>query len=106
MPPCTPRESTVEAAFVRQLRARGLTVVKLNLTGRRGWPDRLVLLPGGRVVFVELKRRGERARQLQEHVHAELRALGFAVQTFDDAAAAVAWVVAQATPARGIGVET
>lgn len=89
-----PREATVEASFVRALKRHGLTTLKLNLQGNRGWPDRLVLLPGGRCVFIELKRPGGKARALQLHVHAKLRALGFEVAVCDNAVAAAAFVYA------------
>jgi hypothetical protein len=90
-----PLETAVEGPLVRALRRRGVLTVKLNLSGNRGWPDRLVLLPGGRAVLVELKRPGGKLRALQEHVHAQLRALGFTVVTFDSAAAAVRWATTQ-----------
>lgn len=39
-------------------------------------PDRIVVLPGGRVGFVELKREGEMPRKLQQFRRAELERLG------------------------------
>jgi hypothetical protein len=87
-----PRESSIEASFVHVLKRHGLTTLKLNVSGQRGYPDRLVLLSGGRAVFVELKRPGGKLRPLQEHVHGQLKALGFQVATFADAVEAVAWV--------------
>lgn len=45
-----------------------------------GWPDRLVLLPGARLFFVETKRpKGGKMEPLQPQVHAMLRSLGFRV---------------------------
>lgn len=88
------REASVEAAFVRLLRRHGLPSLKLNVAGQRGWPDRLVLLPGGRCVFVELKRPGAQARALQLHVHKRLAALGFVVTVCDDPVRAAAFVCA------------
>lgn len=48
-----------------------------------GLPDRLCLLPGGRVLFVELKTTDKKATSRQLYVHAQLRALGFQVAIID-----------------------
>lgn len=58
---------------------RGLCI-KLNPFGKRGIPDRLVLIPGGIVLFVELKRPvGGVFEPLQERWHMKLRRMGFTV---------------------------
>jgi len=49
----------------------------------RGFPDRIVLLPGGAVVFVETKAPGQRPRLIQRKVHDRLRRLGFQVEVLD-----------------------
>lgn len=69
-------EKDVEAAFVRGLKKRGLKSVKLNVQGQRGWHDRLVLIPGGRPVFMELKRPGAGLTGSQPEIHAFLEGLG------------------------------
>lgn len=76
----TDTENTVEAYLCAQVkRLRGLCI-KLNPFGMRGIPDRLVLLPEGRVGFVELKRPvGGVFEPLQERWHLKLRNLGFLV---------------------------
>lgn len=70
-------ETTVESHLKKRVKERKGLCIKLFM---RGWPDRLVLLRGGRVVFVELKRPvGGKYEPLQERNHAKLRALGFVV---------------------------
>ena len=49
-----------------------------------GWPDRIVLLPDGKIGFVEVKAPGEKPRKLQVHRHDQLRALGHKVFVLDD----------------------
>ena len=53
--------------------------------GMDGVPDRMVMLPHGRIGFVEVKAPGESPRPLQTHRHRQLRALGFPVFVLDDA---------------------
>jgi len=77
-------ESDVERRFVNFLEKYGVMHAKLNLQGRRGWPDRIVILPHGRVLFVELKRPGEELQPLQRHIHEQLRDQGQLVVTVDD----------------------
>lgn len=54
--------------------------------GFDGMPDRVVLLPDGKLAFVEVKRQGEKPSPLQEARHGMLRRLGFKVFVLDDAA--------------------
>ena len=53
----------------------------MNPIGLRGIPDRLVLMPGGRVIFVELKTDRGRLSKIQQAVHRKLLALGMTVET-------------------------
>lgn len=77
------RESTVENNLVKKVKAAGGTAYKFTSPGRKAVPDRLVLLPGGRVVFVECKAPGEMPRADQVREHNRLRALGFKVVVLD-----------------------
>lgn len=87
-------ESSVDSAFVRAVRREWprAMVIKLGGSGLRGLPDRLVLLPSGRAVFVELKRPGGRARRLQLHMRSKIQSLGFDAAVFDNAEDAIAWL--------------
>ena len=60
--------------------------------GNNGVPDRMVCLPGGRVVFAELKAPGKQPRPEQAAKHRELRALGFRVEVLDSAVAVDAFI--------------
>ncbi len=48
-----------------------------------GLPDRMVLLPGGKMLFVEVKTTGEKTRPIQDVIHRRLRRLGFRVEVVD-----------------------
>ena len=50
------KENTIEEELVRRVRAIGGIAEKTTVIGRRGFFDRVVVLPGGRVIFVECKR--------------------------------------------------
>lgn len=72
------REASIENHLIAAVKkVRGFTI---KVRFMRGWPDRIVLLPGGILVFVELKRPvGGKFEPLQERIHAKLRSLGFTV---------------------------
>ncbi len=57
---------------------------KLVSPGFDGIPNRLVLLPGGKIGFVEVKAPGKEPRPLQVARHGLLRQLGFKVYVLDD----------------------
>lgn len=78
------REKQIEQKLVKAVRAAGGICPKLVSPGMDGMPDRLVMLPGCRMAFVEVKAPGESPRLLQTHRHRQLRALGFPVFVLDD----------------------
>lgn len=59
------RERVVEQALVKAVKARGGICPKWVSPGLDGVPDRIVILPHGRIAFVELKAPGEKPRALQ-----------------------------------------
>lgn len=61
----------------------GGRAVKFMSPGFDGMPDRLVLLPGGKCGFVEVKAPGKKPRALQLVRHEMLRAWGFKVYVAD-----------------------
>lgn len=77
------RESFVERKLTTEAKKRGGLAVKFVSPGLDGVPDRLVLLPGGRMAFVEVKAPGKKMRPLQVHRAKQLTSLGFRVYTVD-----------------------
>ena len=78
------REKTIERKLVQAVRAMGGIAPKFISPGFDGMPDRVVLLPNGKIAFMEVKRHGEKPRPLQEARHGLLRRLGFKVYILDD----------------------
>ena len=58
--------------------------LKFVCPGLDGVPDRIVLLPNGKLAFIELKRPGGKMRKLQEKRKAQFEALGFLVFCVND----------------------
>ena len=74
-------EKEVELCLRREVEKRGGRCVKFLPDYARGWPDRLVLLPGGVLAWVELKRpRGGYVSPSQRVAHETLRRLGQRVE--------------------------
>ena len=78
------REKIIEKELVRAVKDKGGIAPKFISPGFDGMPDRLVLLPGGRMGFVELKAPGKKPRALQLARHRLLRRLGFKVYVIDE----------------------
>jgi len=81
-------EKTIEAALVKRVKSLGGLCEKFVSPGRRSVPDRLVSLPEGVIIFVELKAPGKHTTPLQQLDHERRRALGCDVRvinTLEDA---------------------
>ncbi len=74
------------------MEAAGGLCLKFVSPGTAGVPDRIVLLPEGRLGFVEVKAPGKVQRPLQAARHAQLRKLGFKVFVLDDPAQ-IPWIL-------------
>lgn len=103
------RESKVEQFFVDAVKKAGGLALKFTSQSMNGVPDRLVLLPGGKAAFVELKAPGKQMRPQQRKRRKQLMALGFPVlcvdrmeQTAPVMAALQAWQPGEIPP-DGIG---
>ena len=74
-------EKDVERYLVRRVEQVGGRCVKFSPDNNRGWPDRIVLLPGGVLIWVELKRETDgRIAPAQMVAHEDLRRLGQRVE--------------------------
>lgn len=86
-------EKDIEKKLRHPIRELGGLCLKFEVPGFTGLPDRLILLPGAHVVFVETKQPGKKERPRQTLVQDILRRLGFTVYSTVDSAAKVAAVV-------------
>lgn len=81
------KEETSEKVFERELsrfvEEREGMAVKLLSQFIKGLPDRMYLLHGGIVVFVEFKSTGKKPTKIQSYIHAKIQALGFPVFVVD-----------------------
>jgi hypothetical protein len=86
------RESVIEKHLVKRVKELGGEVRKVSWIGRRGAPDRLVMLPrsGSAIwnnwtctIWVELKAPGETPEPHQEREHQRMRAMGQRVEVID-----------------------
>lgn len=77
------RERDIEEYLRNQVKKAGGKAYKFVSPGNDGVPDRLVLFPGGRVYFVELKAPGKKPRPLQIKQMRDIAALGCDVRVID-----------------------
>lgn len=77
------REKQIEQKLVQAVRKKGGLCLKFVSPNFDGMPDRLILLPRGRIAFAELKAPGKKPRPLQIARHKTLMELGFRVYIID-----------------------
>ena len=78
------RERDVENSLVRAVRKMGGMCPKFVSPGLDGVPDRMILMPGARIAFAELKAPGRKMRPLQVKRKRQLESLGFQVYCLDN----------------------
>lgn len=76
-------EKDIESALCARVKSLGGLCEKFISPGRRSVPDRIVTLPSGVIVFVEVKAPGKKPTDLQERDHARRKALGCRVVVID-----------------------
>ena len=77
-------EKRVESNFAKWCREQGLFALKLAAVGVTGFPDRSVILPGGRIICIEFKSPTGKTSKVQDQRIAALRALGVPVLVTSD----------------------
>ncbi|MBU3159876.1 VRR-NUC domain-containing protein [Clostridium frigoris] len=76
-------EKHLEQVLTKEVKKLGGLALKFVSPGMAGVPDRLVLIPNARIVFIELKAPGKKMRPLQLKRKQQLEALGFKVYCID-----------------------
>lgn len=66
-------EKEIEQKMREKFKAQNVIFVKFISPSLVGVPDRIVITPNGRIIFVELKRESGVISPLQKHVHKLLR---------------------------------
>lgn len=89
------RERDIESGLRRSVERMGGKFMKFTSPGNDGVPDRIAVLPGGRVWFVELKREGEKPTAIQKWQMEQLRKLGCNVALITGKQEAIDWCVAR-----------
>ena len=70
------KESTIESALRAGVEAKGGLCLKFTSIGRRGAPDRIIVMPGGRIDFIETKAPRGVLKPWQARFHEDLRERG------------------------------
>lgn len=76
-------EKAIEKYLVDSVKAKGGICLKYSNANMAGYPDRLILLPKGRVAWVELKSKGRKPNKLQAIRHQQMEGIGHFVFVID-----------------------
>lgn len=79
-------EKSIERYLVEQAKQNGLLCLKYSNPNMVGYPDRLLVLPGGGVVWVELKSKGRKPTKIQQIRMSELTGMGHWIEVIDNKA--------------------
>lgn len=77
-------EKSVEQKLTKAVKDKGGLALKFVSPNFNGVPDRLVLMPYGKMAFVELKAPKKKMRAMQIKRKRQLESLGFSVYCVDD----------------------
>lgn len=77
-------EKQIEQYLVKQAKAAGGRAYKFVSPGNNGVPDRIVMLPGGRIAFAELKAPGKKPTPLQVNQQRFIANQGLPVVVIDN----------------------
>ncbi|NWO20170.1 MULTISPECIES: VRR-NUC domain-containing protein [Leptotrichia] len=76
-------EKEIENYLVRKIKNKKGTAYKFTSPGNSGVPDRICMLPNGKIFFVELKSPGKKPRALQVNQIRKITNLGQRVYVVD-----------------------
>lgn len=76
-------EKNIEKLLVKKIKSNKGICIKLEDFTMSGLPDRLCLLPGGVIFFVETKSTGKKPSKIQKYMHEKIKSLGFSVLIID-----------------------
>jgi hypothetical protein len=77
-------EKHLEQVLTKEVKKRGGLALKFISPGMSGVPDRLIMMKGERIAFIELKAPGKKMRPLQIKRKRQLETLGFLVYCIDN----------------------
>jgi hypothetical protein len=77
------RERDIEQYLREQVKKVKGKAFKWVSPGNAGVPDRVILFPGGKVVFAETKAPGKKLTPLQENQIRKIKEMGFSVVVID-----------------------
>ena len=97
-------EKDIEKKLHKGVKAlkHGALCLKFESSGFNGVPDRIILLPGEKVIFVETKKPGKKERARQEYVQKLFRDLGFEIYSTVDNIARVEEILGRCKEVIGI----
>ena len=77
-------EIDIEKPFVKYAKKNGCHALKLIFLNKKGFPDRTILCPQGRIFFIEFKKKGKKQSPVQKLVMELLKSLGFEYYVCDE----------------------